>query len=280
MIIYLHKEVKYIHELILFILSILISIHIISTYILNKKIKNLKVKSNNFNNNKLFSKNLFKNLKSELIILKNPYGLNFRNYIFLKYIFSIFVFILMFIRTSNIIISLVYFFIIYFIPNILIYLFKKNESIVIIDDLLKITENLLLSLSSNMSVYKSLKISISLVKYNRLKEELSLFISDYEMYNFNIEKSVDNIRNKFNSFEFNIFLDILVQGEKEGKLISNLEMFSETLELSYFKTLKYKESKRITLVVMSCIVCLINISVTAIYPLFTQVISSIGNILA
>lgn len=264
--------------MILVILSILVSIQCISIYVEHKKIKIAKIKINKFLKTDKIKTNYLKDLKMQLQMLKNPYGLNFRNYIFIKYICSTTIFTVMFFRTNNLVMSIIYFIFIFYIPNLLIYVFKKKESIIIIDDLLKITENLLLSLSSNMTFYNSIKIATSLVKYNRLKEELTLFISDYEMYNFNIEKSVDNIIGKFKSFEFSMFLDILVQGEKEGKIISNLEMFSETLELSYFKTLKYRESKRMTLVIISCILCVINIGITAVYPLFIEITTGVSNI--
>ena len=260
-------------------LSILYSINLYSIYILKKKEKYIKFKSN-FTNNTLYKKSNIKiqKIKSELKSLKYPYGLNLKNYIILKYVLSIFSALLILYRSSNIIYASIYFTIIYFFPNILIYLFKKKEAIIIIDELFKISDNLLLTLSSNMTLYKSLKICMSNIKYKRLKEQMDIFILDYEMYNFNIEKSVDNIRDKFNCLEFNMFLDILIQGEKEGKLIQNLEMFSENLELSYFKTLKYKASKRMMYVVLSCLIAVVNIALITVYPLINEIMQNMSSI--
>ena len=129
-----------------------------------------------------------------------------------------------------------------------------------------------------MTIHESLKISVNTVKYKRLKEYLEMFILDYEMYNFNIEKCINNIQDKFNCIEFDMFLDILIQGEKEGKLIENLEMFSENLELSYFKTLKYKESKRMMYVIFSCVIAVINISFITLYPMISEISKNINNI--
>ena len=217
-------------------------------------------------------------MKSELKSLNNPYRLNFKNYIFIKYILSITFFILITFRNNNFVIGIISFIIIFFLPNLLILLFKRKEALIVINELFKISDNILLSLSSNMTVYESLKICIKNIKYKRLKEYLEMFVLDYEIYNFNIEKAIGNIQDKFNCVEFNMFLDILVQGEKEGKLIENIEMFSDNLEMSYFKTLKYKESKRMTYVVISCIIAVMNISVVTLYPMINEIVTSMTKI--
>ena len=265
-----------IHEIVICILSVLLSINLFSLIILNKKKKYINIKSNKdfyFKSNKKIHR-----LKSELKSLKNPYGLNFKNYIFIKYIVSTIFFILITFRNSNLFTGILSFIVIFFLPNLLILLFKRKESLIVINELFKISDNILLSLSSNMTVYESLKICIKNIKYKRLKEYLEMFVLDYEIYNFNIEKAIGNIQDKFNCTEFNMFLDILVQGEKEGKLIENLEMFSQNLELSYFKTLKYKESKRMMYVIISCVIAVINIVIITLYPMVNEIVTGMTKI--
>jgi hypothetical protein len=116
------------------------------------------------------------------------------------------------------------------------------------------------------------------IKYKRFREGFESFINDYLMYNFNMIKAIDNFKLKFNSYEFNMFLNIILQGEKEGKIIESLTVFSETLDLSYFKYLKYKEAKRIMFVTIASIISLINITILAIYPIIIQISENLQNI--
>lgn len=210
--------------------------------------------------------------------MENPYGLDFFKFKLIKYIVSPLIFILIAYRTHNIVLSLIYFLIFFSIPNFIIYVYVKNESLKIINDISEVSNNLKLALSCNIPLYESLKYVKDNIEYKRFKESFNIFINDYLMYNFNMIKATDNFKLKFNSYEFNMFLNIILQGEKEGKMIESLTVLSETLDLSYFKYLKYQETKRIMFVMLASIISLINITILAIYPIIMQISENLQNI--
>ncbi|MEG0872748.1 MAG: hypothetical protein RSD14_01295 [Clostridia bacterium] len=129
-----------------------------------------------------------------------------------------------------------------------------------------------------MSVYESLKLSVTPISHKRFKIEFEKFVNNYMMYNFNILKAVEEFETKFNSYEFNMFLSILIQGEKEGNMLEGLETFNDSLDLMYFKYLKLKASKRLLFVSFATIISLINSFVIVMYPIAVQVSSNLTDI--
>ena len=129
-----------------------------------------------------------------------------------------------------------------------------------------------------MTLYDSLKSSINVINYNRLKNEYSRFIDNYMMYNFDILKAISIFSSKFKSYEFNMFLSLLSQGEKEGNLIQILETFSDSLELSFFKVLKYKTSTRTIMIIVATLVLLINSFAIVLYPIIVEISTSFVDI--
>lgn len=197
----------------------------------------------------------------------------------LKFFISPLFSLLIFIRSSNLLLSIIVFLFLFFIPNFLIYTYKKNESLKIINDLSEICNGLKLALSCNIPLHEALKFVKHSIKYKRFRDSFDIFLNDYIMYNFNMIKAVDNFKLKFNSYEFNMFLNILLQCEKEGKIIESLTIFIETLDLAYFKYLKYKEAKRIIFVTFASIISLINITILTLYPIVKQITENLQNIL-
>lgn len=267
-----------IYVLIFIIFSILLTHYIVRIY-------DIKVKSKFILDNNTFSQMKFKFLETNfqkykviLTNLDNPYGINFLKFKLLKCVISPIVFILVFYRFNNWILSLIYFLCFFYLPNFLIYIYTKNESFKIINDISEISNNLRLALSCNIPLNESLKYVKSNIKQKRFKKSFEVFTNDYLMYNFNITKAVDNFKLKFKSYEFNMFLNIFVQGEKEGKMVESLTIFCDTLELSYFKYLKYNEAKRVLFVTISAIFSLINILILTIYPIVIQISENLQNI--
>lgn len=270
----------YIYVLIFFIISIFLSYYIVSNHYISIKSKYI-INNRYFNFIKLnikFPGSNFRKYKSILYNLGNPYGINYLKFNLIKYIISPLVFVLIIYRFHNLILSLIYSICFFYIPNFLIYIYVKNESLKIINDISEVSSNLKLALSCNIPLHDSLKYVKTNIKYKRFREGFESFINDYLMYNFNMIKAIDNFKLKFNSYEFNMFLNIILQGEKEGKIIESLTVFSETLDLSYFKYLKYKEAKRIMFVTIASIISLINITILAIYPIIIQISENLQNI--
>lgn len=261
------------------IFSFLIAYNLISEYFILKKSKIVNFTLNKLSKNKFYlSKKYLSKIFYYLLNAGNPYGITVKTYIIIKYILSIFLFIFSFINTSNIFISLIILITIYFLPNILVELSLKAESIKIINDISNIVQNIVLSLSANMPLYNSLKNVIDNIENKRFKEEYKIFVNNYRMYNFNIIKSVNEFSQKFSFYEFNMFLSLLIQGEKEGNLLELLENFTETLDLAYFKYLKYKASQRSVVVILTTIISIINSFIIVLYPIIIQISSSFADI--
>lgn len=138
--------------------------------------------------------------------------------------------------------------------------------------------NLILYLSAFTPLSIALKQSLKSLTYPRFKICMEKFILLYEATGFDIKKSIKCIENKFNSYELEIFISLLKQGEREGKLIESLERYNETLELSYFKYIKRQTSKQLTYVSLGTVLLLGNIALVVMYPLVIEIINSLGTI--
>ncbi|MEG2348096.1 MAG: hypothetical protein RSB67_00420 [Clostridia bacterium] len=201
----------------------------------------------------------------------NPYGINIKKYIIIKYIISTIILIILLTRKTNIVYSIIYFMAFYFLPDILIIIYRKNEDVKITNQISNIVQSQILSLSSGMPIYESLKASISSISNKRFKFEFSTFLDNYQLFNFNIQKAIYEFEKKFTSIEFKMYISILLQSEKEGKILENLEIFSDTLDFSYFKYLKFKSVKKIALISVCTIVSLLNSFLVIMYPIGIQI---------
>ncbi len=166
----------------------------------------------------------------------------------------------------------------FFLPNYLIYSYSKSENLKLISQISNIVQSLIISLSASVPLKEALKISINVIKYDRFKKAYEKFINDYIMYNLNMRMAIENFSKKFNSYEFNMFISILSDLDKEGNMIEGLEIFSGTLENLYFKYLRYKASKNFLLVSFSTVISLINIFAIVAYPMFIQISDGLKNI--
>ena len=267
---------KIIYAIILIIFSVILSIILSRLFFSIKKSKiiftNLKF------NHKIFDSNRFQKLNNKLEKMNNPYRLNVKKVIFIKYILSILFFILIFFRTSNLIISILYFAVIYFLPNVLIGNFQKNESIKIIKEVKSLTNNLALLLATNITFYDALKVASRSIRYKRFKERFDIFVYDYSLYNFNLKPALLKFQENFSSDEFDMFVNILLQGDKEGKMLEMLEVFENTLDLSQFKYIKKKEREASLLIILASILSLTSIVIITIYPMVIQIFENMNQI--
>ena len=199
-------------------------------------------------------------------------------YVIIKYLLSFFIFICLLLRSQNITLSFVFFVLLFFLPNYLIYSYSKGENLKLISQISNIVQSLIISLSASVPLKEALKISVNVVKYDRFKKAYEKFINDYIMYNLNMRMAVENFSKKFNSYEFNMFISILSDLDKEGNMVEGLEIFSGTLENLYFKYLRYKAGKNFLLVSFSTIISLINIFAVVAYPMFIQISDGLRSI--
>lgn len=270
----------YIHVLIIIIVSLLLSYNLISYYFISKKAKYVITKKNKFITkiNFKFLDNYFKKIDENLNSIGNPYGLTLKKYILIKYFISSFLFIVQLFNSKNILVSFLLLIVFFLLPDILIKTYKRTESIQLINEISNIVQNIILSLSANMSLYDSLKSSIDCINNKRFKYEYTNFINNYIMYNFNIVKASGDFQKKFSSYEFNMFLSILIQGEKEGNMLELLESFSGSMDLMYFKFLKYKAARKTFVIIFSTVISMANSFLIVLYPIIIQLVDNFSNI--
>lgn len=204
-----------------------------------------------------------------------PYKLNFKKYLILKYLLPVLVFIVSVINYKKILFPIILAAIVHVFPDLLIKIYNNKQNIQMIKELKVINTNMILYLSSYASLKDAIKLITNSIRDKRIKKHFSKFAYEYEITNFNIKKSADNIIKKFQSKELEMFMRILIQSENEGGIIENLERFNATLELSYFKYLNSQANKRLTLVVIGTILMLGNIIVICMYPIIIQVFNSL-----
>lgn len=214
----------------------------------------------------------------KLINVGNPYGLNLFKYIVIKYFLSTFLFITLLYNSRNILFALLMFLSMYYLLDILIYIFERYETPKLINEISNVVQNIILSLSANMSLYDSLKSSIDVIKYDRFKSEYINFINKYKMYNYNMIIAVNDFEKKFNTYEFNMFLSILIECEKEGKYIELLENFEKSLEVRYYKYLNVQSFKTTFVIFLAIIVALFNSFLVIGYPIMFEIIANISEI--
>ena len=274
-----------IHALVFLIFALVLSYSLISYFNIIKKSK--YVNSNKLNSNTILSKilegnNFFSSylnsVNNKIVALENPYGLNLSKYILIKYFISILFLIVIYFRSKNIFLSLILFFILFFIPNILISSFKRKENLNLIGEISNIVQSLILSLETNISIHQALEISYHTLKYKRFKENYKKFVDNYMLYNLNTKRALEDFSKKFNSYEFNMFVSILLDSNKNIGLKEGLEAFSKTLDVVYFKYLRYRQEKNFLIVSLFTVVSLINIFLLVGYPMAMQISDGFKNL--
>lgn len=129
--------------------SIFLSFNLVSyKYILKKsnyiysnelKFKSFSSKVLNILSNIKVLKVYLNSVKDKLDYFENPFGISLVKYLIVKYILSFFIFIISYIKNSNFILSIVLFIVVFFLPNILIYFFIKNERLRLIGEISNLT---------------------------------------------------------------------------------------------------------------------------------------------
>lgn len=242
-------------------------------YILSKQVSVLKAKKNK----SLILSSYCSRIQEKIYLLGNPYHLTLYRYLFIKYVLSIVIFCLLYIR-SNIVLAISYFICIFFLLDIMFLFRKKYENAILIKELSNIVQVQILLLSAQMPLYEVLKYSTYSIQYKRFKEEFTSFTTFYLMYQYNIYQAIDTIKNKFYSNELQMYFSILQQGEKEGNLKESFENFKNTLSQTYFKYVRMKASKRMMILIFATLLSLLNISLTVMYPIVIQISQSLNGL--
>lgn len=204
--------------------------------------------------------------------------MSLRKYLVIKYILSIVALVISLINYSNIFISIMIFILVYTFPNVICYLFKKEEKLLLINEIKSLVNDIIVCISASNSLYNALKYASSNIEYKRLKQEFILFIKAYEFYGYSIKKSINVLRNKFDMYEMTMFLNTLSESERNGNLLENMEKLSRVLDISYMKYIKRESSKKLLYVTLGTVSSLVNIIAIVTYPIFMQVADNLQTI--
>ena len=214
-------------------------------------------------------------IQSSLNNLGNPYKLNLKKYLIIKYVISILFFIISIINKNSIVISLFVLILMFYIPNLLIRIYKKQEKIVVIKNLRKIVNSIIISLSASLPLYDSLKSATVVIDNKRLKKEYELFITNYKAYGYNMKRAINDLKEKFEYYEMDLFASTLLNSEVDGNVIKSLDKFNMVLDISYSKYLASENSKRLIYVTLGTVISLANIIIIVMYPVFMEVSSNL-----
>ena len=222
-----------------------------------------------------FLRNYLFKVKNILSKLDYPYKLTFRNYLIIKYILSIVCLSISIINKNNIFISIVISGLVFCIPNILISMFRKSEKVLVVRELRNITNAINISLSASLTLEDAIKSSVNVITNKRLKKAYEEFIVSYRISSYNIKKSINILKEKFNYYEMELFASTLINSERDGNIIQSLEKYNLILDISYSKYLAKENSKRMLYLTFGTIISLINIIIIVMYPLFIEMTSNL-----
>lgn len=262
---------------VIYIILALLIYNLISYFQIKQK-QRLILKSNNIylsKNRKNFISSFVNNIESKLFNLGYPYKLTTKKYILIKYFMPLIIFIIAIINYRSIKISIILFLISFFTPSYLIRNYINSEKNILINEVKNITNSVILSLSAYGTLENALIIAKNNITHKRFAGAFDKFIYEYKMFGYNVKQAAINLEKRFNSYELSLFLSTLIQGDLEGNLLENLEKFSETLELNYFKYMKKKSAERLMYVTLGTVISLVNIVLVVMYPILRQVIDNL-----
>lgn len=225
-----------------------------------------------------FLKKYFLKIKKQLSDLDYPYGLKFKKYLIVKYFFSVIFFIISIINKNNITISIIIFILVFYMPNFLIKMFKKNEKVLVIKELRNISNSIIIALSASVTLEEAIKKAETVISNKRLKINYAKFVINYKLFGYNLKKAVAFLNDKFNYYEMELFTSTLVNSESEGNSIQALIKYNMVLDISYSKYLATENSKRIMYVTLGTVLSLFNIIAIVMYPIFVEVSNNLQTI--
>ncbi|MDD4375209.1 MAG: hypothetical protein PHR25_00270 [Clostridia bacterium] len=225
-----------------------------------------------------YIKKHFINIEKKIKTSGHPYGITLKRYLFVKYILSIILFLLSIINNNNLPTSISIFIIVFYFPNILIYIKRNQERTEIVKEFRNVTDAMIVLLTAEMPFKNALRQARNVIELKRLKLEYTIFYNNYEMYNYNIKKATNQLNSAFDYYEVKLFLSTLLNSEREGNVIENLEKYNTVLDVSYSRYLNKQMGKKLIYLTLGTVLSLINILLMVMYPIFIEMAQNLQTI--
>lgn len=237
-----------------------------------KKRNNIKVQTKENPLKNFFSKINFVNSKENYLSKQGyPLNLNAISYYTLK-IFLVVLFLTAgIVNYQSITLGVALSILGYFCIDLYILLHKKNRNNEICVDLLNVVDSIILQMSAEISLKDSLRYQYQNCKNKDFKKAMLEFSTQYAFSELNIEKSIKNLRDKFDILELNMFCNSLKEYNKVENIIDILENLSEMLKMKYIEKVKEDTREKVLYITFGVIIALGNIILITFYPLFISI---------
>jgi Flp pilus assembly protein TadB len=166
----------------------------------------------------------------------------------------------------------------FFTLDIYVLLNKRTRNNEICVDLLNVVDSVILQLSAEVSLKDSLRQQYQNCKNESFRKAILEFSTQYELSELNIDASLDELQNKFDVMELNMFCNSLKEYNKVGNIIEILENLSDTLKIKYLDKIKEDTRTKVLYMTLGVVLALGNIILITFYPLFISIGQGFNNI--
>lgn len=262
----------------LFVLIFMLVYLLVNKYSIFLKTDKYKKKNNLYFSTKEYSiKNFFQKINfvkaKDNFLSKQGYPLNLNaiSYYLLKVSLTFLLFFAASFNYNSVLLGLVLGALGYFCVDIYIYLNKKTRDNEICTDLLNVVDSISLQLAAEMNLKDSLRRQFENCKNKDFKRAILEFATQYELSELDINKSLEELKNKFDILEINMFCNSLKEYSKVGNIIEILENLSDTLKTKYLEKVKSDTRTKVLYITFGVILALGNIIMLTFYPLFISI---------
>ena len=166
----------------------------------------------------------------------------------------------------------------FFVIDIYILLHQKNRNSEVCNDLYNVTNSICLQLSAHVSLKDSLKTQYENCKNKDFRKAMIEFSTCYELSELNIDLAIQNLKQKFEILELDMFCNALSEYNRSGNVIEILENLADALSTKQIDKLKEITRSKIVYITFGVIIALTNIILITFYPLFISVGKGFENI--
>ena len=237
-----------------------------------KKRNNLIYVTKDYSLKELFSKFNFLKTKENFLSKQGyPLNLNAISYYLLKVFLALFLFIAASINYKSVFVAIAFSIAGYLFIDIYILANQKSRNSEICIDLLNVIDSICLQLSAHLSLKDSLKKQFENCKNRDFKRAMLELSMKYELSELNLDVALNELKNKFDILEINMFCNSLSEYNKVGNIIEILENLSDILKVKYIEKIREMTRTKVLYITFGVVIALGNIILLTFYPLFTSI---------